>query len=303
MLALVSGTGRSGTTLVAETLARHPRTGFVSGVDDKLARLGLHGRFNGRLFRYAAQRPSGMRAFSESQALLEPERLRVAPSEAYQLLDRHVMAGFSAPCRDLLAEDLTPHIAGRLREFFASREQAQGCDVFVQHLTGWPRVGLLRAAIPDLRVVHVVRDGRAVTNSWLQMGWWDGWRGPEQWIYGPLPDDLRVEWEQHDRSFAVLAALGWRMLMGAYEDARELTPPGQWLDVRYEDLLEHPRETFAEVLDFLGLEWDHRFEAGYRRHEVSGGRAGSFRSELTPAQLRAVEQVLAKPLGRWGYDL
>ena len=106
------------------------------------------------------------------------------------------MGGFSTPCRDLLAEDMTPYLAPRVREFFASRERAQGCDVLVQHLTGWPRVGFLRAAIPDLRVVNVVRDGRAVANSWLQMGWWDGWQGPDKWIYGPLPADLRREWEE-----------------------------------------------------------------------------------------------------------
>lgn len=302
MLALVTGTGRSGTTLVQEMLSRHPATGFISGLDDKLPRLNLHGRANGRLYRFAPQRPSSMRALAESRRLIERGRLRVAPSEGYRLIDRQVMGGFSTPCRDLLAEDMTPYLAPRVREFFASRERAQGCDVLVQHLTGWPRVGFLRAAIPDLRVVNVVRDGRAVANSWLQMGWWDGWQGPDKWIYGPLPADLRREWDEHNRSFPVLAALGWKMLMAAYEDARELTPPGQWLDVRYEDILDHPQESFAELLDFLGLPWDHGFQTGFERHEITAARADSFRTELAPAQLQAVEQVLAKPLARWGYD-
>ena len=39
--------------------------------------------------------------------------------------------------------------------------------------------------------INVVRDGRAVVNSWLQMGWWDGWQleasahAPDQWLVPP----------------------------------------------------------------------------------------------------------------------
>jgi hypothetical protein len=300
MLALVTGTGRSGTTLVQETLSRHPATGFISGLDDKLPRLNLRGRHNGRLYRWGGQRPAGMRALAEG-SLWEKGRLRVAPSEAYRLLDRHVMAGFSKPCRDLLAEDMTPYLEPLVVDFFERRERAQGCEVLVQHLTGWPRTGFLRAALPDLKVVNVVRDGRAVANSWLQMGWWDGWQGPDKWIYGPLPAPLRQQWEEHGRSFPVLAALCWRMLIEAFEDARDLTPPEQWLDVRYEDLLADPRGEVKRVLGFLGLHWDDAFEAGFLRQHITAGRSAAYRSELTAAQLAAMEDVLAEPLARWGY--
>jgi hypothetical protein len=244
-----------------------------------------------------------MRSLREGRGLLERGRLRIAPSEGYGLLDRQVFAGFSTPCRDLLATDLTPFLERRLHQFFDARVQAQGCDVFLQHLTGWPRTGFLQAAFPDLRVVHVVRDGRAVASSWLQQGWWDGWRGPDNWIFGPLPEPLRDEWERSGRSFPVLAALGWTMLMEAFERAREAMPSGQWLDVRYEDMLAQPRESVGRVLDFLGLGWGDDFQAGFDRHTILPGRVAAYRSELTAQQLSAIEQVLAEPLARWGYEL
>lgn len=303
MIALVTGTGRSGTTLVSETVARHPSTGFVSGLDDKLPRLNLAGRYNGRLYRRSSQRHSSMRALAEARTLFERGRLRVAPSEAYGLLDRHVFAGFSTPCRDLLAEDMTPYLQRRVVEFFGDRIAAQGCEVFVQHMSGWPRTGFLRAAVPDLKVVHVVRDPRAVSNSWLQMGWWDGWEGPDKWIFGPLPADLREQWERSGRSFPVLAALGWVMLMRAYEAAREVTPTQHWLDVRYEDVLAAPRQEVGRILDFLGLDWDDEFEAGFARNTIESHRASPWTTELTPAQVEAIETVLAEPMARWGYHL
>ncbi|MGW0215510.1 sulfotransferase family protein [Micromonospora chokoriensis] len=303
MLSLVVGTGRCGSTLVQELLSRHPAVGFVSGLDDKLARLNLKGRFNGTLYRRSAPRPAGMTSLRHSRRLLERGRLRVAPSEAYHLLDRQVLGGFSRPCRDLVAEDLTPFVARRLRTFFDERIARQGCQHLVQHVTGWPRTGLLHAAYPDLRVVNVVRDGRAVANSWLQMGWWDGWRGPDNWIFGPLPSDLREEWFESGRSFQVLAALGWKMLMEAFAQARLRHPAEQWLDVRYEDLVEQPREQVGRMLDFLGLHWSPAFEKGFSRYDFPAGRAAAYRDELGPAQLAAIERSLEKPLAEWGYPL
>lgn len=302
-LALVAGTGRCGSTLVQELLCRHPATGFVSGLDDKLPKLNLAGRWNGRLYRSGAPRPSGMTSLRHSRALLERGRLRVAPSEAYELLDRHVTAGFSRPCRDLVAADLTPHTARRLRAFFDARFAAQRCEVLLHHVTGWPRTGFVQAAYPELKVVNVVRDGRAVVNSWLQMGWWDGWRGPDNWYLGPLPDRLRAEWEAAGRSFPVLAALGWSMLMDATARARAAHPAGQWIDVRYEDLVADPRKELTRALEFLGLDFSPAFERGVRRHAVHGGRGDAYRTELTPGQLADVERVLREPLLEWGYPL
>jgi hypothetical protein len=301
MLSTVVGTGRCGSTLVQELLCRHPSVGFVSGLDDKLPRLNLAGRFNGPLYRRSAPRPAGMSSLRYSRRLLERGRLRIAPSEAYQLFDRHVLAGFSRPCRDLVAADLTPYVERRLHAFVERRTSGQRCAQLVQHLTGWPRTGLLRAAYPSLKVIHVVRDGRAVANSWLQMGWWDGWRGPDNWLYGPLPAVLRREWEESGRSFVVLAALGWKMLMEGYTRARAETPAGQWLDVRYEDLVAEPREQVSRMLDFLGLPWCRRYESGFARFRFDPGRGDAYRQELTAAQVGAAEQVLEKPLAEWGY--
>ena len=300
-LSVVAGTGRCGSTLMQELLCRHPAAGFISGVDDKLPRLNLSGRFNGRLYRAGGARPAGMTSLRHSLRLLERGRLRVAPSEAYQLLDRHVMTGFSRPCRDLLGTDLLPHAERRLRAFFDSRIEAQRCDLLLQHVTGWPRTGYLHAAYPGLKVVNVVRDGRAVVNSWLQMGWWDGWSGPQNWYLGPLPAGLQQEWESSGRSFPVLAALGWKMLMASFTQARAAHPEGQWLDVRYEDLVADPRKEVSRACEFLGLDWSPAFERGFRRFEFQAGREDAYVRELGPVNLAAVERVLHEPLAEWGY--
>ena len=303
MLTFVLGSGRCGSTLVTELIARHPDVGFISNVDDKLARLDLKGRWNNALFARSDERDPSLRPFRDRRRALERGRLRVAPSEGWLVLEKQISSVFPQPCRDLTAQDAMPWLQKRIADFFDSRIEAQGKPAFVHHLTGWPRSGLLRSVYPEARFVHVVRDGRSVANSWLQMGWWDGYRGPDNWYLGPLSRADQAEWEEAERSFVVLAGLGWRILMNAIEEARALVPEEQWLDVRLEDFMDDPRGRTEQVLDFLGLEWTPQYEAGFAKHTFQASRGVAWKRDLSEADIAALERTIAKPLAAYGYDL
>ncbi|HEY7529942.1 MAG TPA: sulfotransferase [Gemmatimonadota bacterium] len=286
----VLGTGRCGSTLVHEVLSRHPDVGFVSNLDDKLPFPELLGRWNGPLYRFLP--PS----------FAQKGRVRFAPSEAYGILDRRVSPILSTPARDLHAADASPWVQRRLRRFFEDRARAQRSPVFLHKFTGWPRAGFLARVFPDARFVNVIRDGRAVASSWLQMPWWLGYGGPERWQWGPLPRPYAAEWESSGRSFVTLAAIAWKMLMDAYEESRAELPGGQWLDVRYEDFLANPREELGRTLAFLGLAWTDPFERGFRRHVLDPGRRAAYLRDLDPAQVSELERSLADHLVRYGYE-
>lgn len=289
MYVFVLGTGRCGSSLIHEVLARHPDVGFLSNLDDNLGALDLRGRWNSVMFRRLP--PSFTRK----------GRARYAPSEGYRVLDRRVAPILSAPCRDLVAGDVTPWLATRTRNFFDDRAAAQRRRVFLHKFTGWPRAGYLQAVFPSARFIHVVRDGRAVANSWLQMPWWTGWQGPDRWSWGPLGPAYRQAWEGSGRSFVTLAGLNWRLLIDAFEAARAALPEDAWLEVRYEDVLADPRKQLSVMLEFAELPWSPAFEAGFDRYAFDPGRTEAFRRDLDPANLERLETVLAEPLRRYGY--
>jgi hypothetical protein len=296
MLAFVIGTGRCGSTLVQEVLARHPEVGFVSNLEDKLPTLDLRGRWNNALLRRAAPRDPRLGPYRDRPRLVERGRLRVAPSEGWQVLERQVSPILAAPHRDLLASDATPWLEARLRRFFERRMAAQGRQVFLHHVTGWPRTRLLHAVFPEARFIHVIRDGRAVANSWLQTSWWTGYQGPSRWYLGPLPEPYAAEWETSGPSFVLLAGLGWKLLLDAFDTAHAAIPGSQWLEVRYEDLLADPRGQVTAMLEFLGLGWMPEFEAGFSRYVFETGRRQAFRRDLDPDQLSLLERSLAEHL-------
>jgi omega-hydroxy-beta-dihydromenaquinone-9 sulfotransferase len=289
-LIFVIGTGRCGSTLVEEVLCRHAGVGFVSNLEDRFNLPVGASRWNGRLYR---RLPA---------AATQKSRVRYAPSEAYRVLARDVSPLLASPLRDLTASDVTPWLERRLRDFFIPRARAQDVDTFLHKFTGWPRAGFLRAVFPSARFIHVVRDGRAVANSWLQMPWWLGFEGPDHWQWGPLPPDLETAWEESGRSFVVLAGLLWRMLIDSFEFARAGIERDDWLEIRYEDVAAKPRESFAAILSFCGLPWDATFETGFARHAFTASRSDAFRRDLDPADVERLSRILASPLARNGYD-
>ncbi|KAA3641666.1 MAG: sulfotransferase [Armatimonadetes bacterium] len=286
----IVGTGRCGSSLVHETLARHPDVGFLSNIDDRMGRFNLKGRFNNALY-------SGI-----PQRLTRKGRVRFAPSEGYRILARQVSPMLVEPYRDLTDLDDTPWMGDRIRTFFEERRRAQGKQVFLHKFTGWPRARLIHHALDDVRFIHIVRDGRAVASSLIQMPWWSGFAGPDQWRWGPLPGDLRSQWEESGSSWPALAGIEWRILMDAYEATREALPREAWLELRYEDILSDPQASFDKMIEFAELGRSLKFTRALANQTFSTARATSFSSELSAHDLDTLEVLIGSHLRRYGYE-
>lgn len=267
----VLGTGRCGSTLLAEILAAHPDIGWISALPDPLGRVA-------RSFR------------------LEPR-----PSEAYALLREQVSPMLVDPFRDLTAEDAAPWLERRLRAFFDRRAEADGRSVFMHKFTGWPRARLLAAVFPEAKFVHVLRDGRSVANSYVQVRFWQGYRGVPGWTFGRLSEEEHLAWEAANYSWPYLAGLEWKRLMTAFEAARDEIGPERWVDLRYEDLVARPAEEVTAILRFTGLDRWTGLERRLAALRVSGGRTDAYRDELRPEDVALLDRALAPTLERWGY--
>ena len=286
----VLGTGRCGSTLLHELLARHPDVGFVTNLDDRIGSAAA-GRAQGRLYR---RLPA---------AATQKGRVRLAPSEAYRALVREVSPLIAESVRDLDASDAAPWLAERFRTFFASRAVSFGAPLFLHKFTGWPRARFIDRVLPDTRYVHVVRDGRAVAASWLQTDWWRGHLGPSGWHFGPLPEPYEKEWEASGRSFVLLAGLAWKLLLDAFDEAQHEIGDDRWMEIRYEDLLADPRRRSAEALEFLGLTWTDAFESGFQAFRFDSARTRAWRSVLGDAASAELDASLADHLTRRGYEV
>jgi hypothetical protein len=138
-------------------------------------------------------------------------------------------------------------------------------------LASHPReLGEVAAAFPEARVVHLLRDGRDLAASVMELGWADG-----------------IE----------RAALEWRERVRTVRRAGKRLGVGRYHEVRYEDLVVTPEVTLRLLcadleLPFARTMLDHRASAA--RAAKAGGR---------PHENRFVTHRLMPALRDWRRDL
>ncbi|MFC1748171.1 sulfotransferase [Pseudomonadota bacterium] len=283
------GTGRCGSSLIHEIISKHEDVGFISNIDDNLPYFDLKGRWNNQLYRSLLGNKT------------TKGKLRFAPSEAYKLIARQVSPVYENSCRDLTESDVTPWLKQRFRDFFEQRAAIQGKSIFTHKYTGWSRIGFFSSIFPEAKFIHIVRDGRAVANSWLQMPWWNGYKGPENWLWGELTQPYLEEWKEGNCSFPLLAGIGWKLLLNSYATSAASLSDQQYMEIRLEDIVEQPRDSFEKLLSFSGLPWSNEFNTTFQRNIFSSKRKLAFQDELYPQQLSEIESCLSIELKKHGY--
>jgi hypothetical protein len=155
---------------------------------------------------------------------------------------------------------------------------------------GWkePRsiflISFLARALPGLRFVHLVRDGRDLAFSKNQ----NQPRKHAGAFLGTESDDPATP----PRSIEL-----WNAVNLAAADAAEAQLGERYLRIRYEDLCAQPEPVIARVLGFLELDGD---PADLSQEVAPPPTLGRWR-EADPALVEELEQIAAPALRRFGY--
>jgi hypothetical protein len=124
---------------------------------------------------------------------------------------------------------------------------------------------ILRGWFPQSRFVHLIRDPRAVVNSWRKV----------PWSTSSITGDAEI----------------WRKYQRYAEKARALP---SFMEMRYEDLVSGPQEAMSEVCRFLGIAFDPRMiQRANAKVDV----------EREPWKSRAVDPITDEASERWRREL
>jgi len=240
---IIIGTGRCGSTIFHEILSHHEEVDWMSGLLGKYPTK----PFLNRLLLNLTSIP----------LMKNIIRKKLKPRESYRYWEL-LSTGFSEPCRDLKADDMTlksrRNIIDGMSKIMTKRDRR-----LLIKITGWPRTGFLSEVFPDAKFIHILRDGRAVVNSLINVEFWSGWKGPSNWRWGDLSPDQRQEWVNNDRSFTILAAIEWKIQLDAMRKALSNLNQKNVLECKYEYFIENPVEAFKQVCQFCDLTFNERF--------------------------------------------
>jgi Sulfotransferase family len=186
---------------------------------------------------------------------------------------------------------------------YASLFRAMLEEYAAEHAPGKTRIGektpLHLLSVPTLmewypqgRVVCIVRDGRDVVLSLLNMSW------------------------NHEHRLRPLC-MNWMRLLKIAEDYQQQYPE-RFLLIRYEDLLDKPQEILQQVDEFLGLKFEpqqldasaqptnvvpeaERGWKGQALEQVDPSRKATWKKKATPQQLLVMNTLMGKALRHMGY--
>jgi LPS sulfotransferase NodH len=290
----ILGAPRSGTSLLYKALCLHPEVAYISNWMRRAPRVPALAAVNRLAPRFPGFRRSvwfgsdSANAYVYGQRRPLLERLFPMPVEGEPVFQSCGIApGLATGPPD------PTQIACVRRTFAALRRYAGARVVVSKRIASNQRIPLLSAAFPAARFVHLVRDGRAVAYSLSQVAWWEA---DVVWWLGTSPGRWRDQggdpWE--------LRAQHWVRELESVDQGLLAVPPGQQLQIRYEDLVDHPLATVARVADFTGLpddaEWTTelgRLQYPNRNERWREGLAGEIRTR--------VETVQYEQLRRLGY--
>lgn len=280
----IVGAGRSGSTVFHKMFARHPQVSWLSRACDKYPDKPSINRF----LMNALDFPLLGKYLQE----------KTYPEECYNFWNRYCK-GFSTPCRDLFKEDVTEKNKKEINKVMAEMLTKKRNRLLVK-ITGWPRIGLLQEVFNNGKFIHIIRDGRAVANSFLNMDWWWGWKGPNNWRWGNLSSSQNKEWETHNKSFLALACIEWKILMDAMEQIKTVVSRENFIEIKYEDLCSDPISVFKQVMEFSNLDVSVRFDEIVRKYPLKNTN-DKWKNELTCEQQKVMEDVLGDYLIKYNY--
>jgi hypothetical protein len=81
-----------------------------------------------------------------------------------------------------------------------------------------------------------------------------------------------------------------------------MLPPSQYLEVRYEQLIEFPHEQVSAVLNFLQLDAEPGLVSGLTEAVVPR-ELPTWPSKLSPEEVETMEHLIASTLKEFGYEL
>jgi hypothetical protein len=178
-------------------------------------------------------------------------------------------------------------VEGLLNGWAASRGKPRWGEKTPAHTLCWRTI---LDGFPDLKVIHLVRDGRDVALSFRSAPF-----GPKH-VYQ--------------------AARHWTTYLAAAEAAQAALGERAFLTVRYEDVLESPERELRRICAFLGEPYEAAMLTYYRgnaayptdarnltglRQPVREGNREKWRTQLTPREQRIFEALAGGSLERYGY--
>lgn len=294
------GAPRSGTTVVFEALARHEDLGWFSNYNARFPRLWWLDFFiRFKQWPIFQKIPYGEKnQFKQGRSLYNC--LLPRPNEGYPIWQN--LCGTKFINDYLIGQKASPQEIKLVSTAVRRAIWLQHKRRFATKLTGPSRISFLHSIFPEALFINIIRDGRAVVCSQLNVKFWKSGGGYEKpWWKNGFMSNWEDEWDMYGRSPEALAAMQWSRILEVNEEEKRIIRPEQYLLVRYEDFIDEPKTTIRTILSFCGLAQSPDIEDFLNKKEEYKNMNKKYLSFFTPDQIVDLEKIMNPFLKKFGY--
>jgi hypothetical protein len=170
-------------------------------------------------------------------------KFKVKPVEAEKIY--HEYCGFRRDVRTTEKERV-PDIESKFKSLVSQHIMMTGRERFLNKQTSNnQRIRLISSMFADAYFIHIIRDGRAVASSLLNVSWWDE---VDLWWLGTKVKDSDTD----EHGMIGLCARHWQ------KDVEEILRnkslfENRYFELKYEELVVDVRSTMKKIVDFCEL--------------------------------------------------
>jgi hypothetical protein len=237
---LIIGAPGSGTTLLYQTLCYHRDLAYIT-INMHRAGVLRHGRFLG----------------DRKKALFILQNLVHRDYTSNLPLGDSLWKKYIGDYNYMTENDYSEEMADYYRKKVLQVQNLCGRPRFVDKtLLNCFRVRLLNSIFPDVKFIHIIRDGRAVAFSILNKIEIAG--DPNPLFHVGFKDILGDKY-QSQRSELYNYGLVWAEFVRKGREASAFAK-GRYYEVCYENLITEPHKELRKIVDFCELNWYSEFE-------------------------------------------
>ena len=235
---------------------------------------------------------------------------------------------------ELKPEHARPEIIDYVRRQFEQLSKKFKSEIIVEKTCANSlRVDFVHTILPNARIVHLVRDGRAVAESARRC--WKGrpsaryllkkarWVPPRDIPYYAFryiryqlgrfnrhdtkqtswgPRFVRLDDLVREKSLVEVCGIQWKVCVQAAESALRHLSSAHVTTVRYEDIVKFPLGTIKELFDKLNLTFTEACQ-DYLRQNISASNLDKWKDKLSQEDLILLLPHIETELQQHGYEI
>lgn len=295
----IVGCHRSGTTILYDTLAKHPDLTYFTNASALLPKTPIFSNWfakgligDAKIERFVQD---GLDVCPSSPS----EGIRIWELYADSLASHYWDENYENTEMELY---LKKTIKKHLKYFEASRFINKNPD-------NSTRIRYLNKLFPDAYFIHIIRDGRAVCQSLLKFRkaaadfFGVDHRHATSGVKGEKWHEIKQLWDSNPiQSIGLL----WLDVMETLERDQEFISSDRYLEIRYEDFVAEPFSYLQRLIQFCGLSWNQEVENQFQvaASQINlGSRNNVWKEKLTSQDIETLMAIIGTKMLKYGYSI